>query len=195
MKHFVTFEGIDGSGKTTVSKGVYERLKKDGYNVVLTFEPTDSFVGKCVKQCVEEKCDPATTALLFIADRVEHCKKIKRWLDQGKTVLCDRYADSTYAYQGAQLEGIIESPVQWLQELSKDFIFTPEKTFLFDINSVDALKRIRDREKLLFFEREEFLKKVRLNYLRLAEEERFVVLDGKKQVDELIEECLCYILE
>ena len=195
MKHFVTFEGIDGSGKTTVSKRVYERLKKDGYNVVLTFEPTDSFVGKCVKQCVEEKCDPVTLALLFIADRVEHCKKIKKWLDQGKTVLCDRYADSTYAYQGAQLEGIVESPVQWLQELSKNFVVTPEKTFLFDINPVDALKRIRNREKLVSFEREEFLKKVRSNYLKLAEEERFVVLDGKKQVDELIEECLGHILE
>ncbi|HEC80858.1 MAG TPA: dTMP kinase, partial [Thermoplasmatales archaeon] len=131
MKYFVTFEGIDGSGKSTVSKGVYDWLKKEGLDVVLTFEPTSGFIGETVKRCVEENCSPVTTALLFIADRVEHCKKIRGWLSDGKIVLCDRYADSTYAYQGAQLEGTVDKPMEWLQDVSKNFIVTPEKTFLF----------------------------------------------------------------
>jgi len=190
MRRFVTFEGIDGSGKSTVSKGVYDRLKEMEYDVVLTFEPTDGFIGETVRRCIEENCDPVTTALLFIGDRVEHCKEIREWLNNGKIVLCDRYADSTYAYQGAQLENVVEKPMEWLQSVSKDFIILPEKTFLFDLPPKDALDRIRKRERLISFEREEFLIRVRENYLKLAKEKRFVVLDAGRQVGELVEECV-----
>ena len=117
MKHFVTFEGIDGCGKSTVSKLVFKKLKSQGYDVVLTFEPRDTWVGKCVQKCISTNTDPFVTAFAFIADRIEHCKKIRKWLDNGKTVLCDRYAESTYAYQGAQMQDLIDDPIKWLKEL------------------------------------------------------------------------------
>src|SRR4030042_4873637 len=99
MKRFVTFEGIDGSGKSTVSKLVYKQLKSKGLDVVLTVEPTDTWIGKQVKKCIASNSDPFVTAFIFIADRIEHGKQIKKWLNEGKIVLCDRYAESTYAYQ------------------------------------------------------------------------------------------------
>jgi dTMP kinase len=119
MNHFITFEGIDGSGKSTVSKYVYKELKSQGYNVVLTFEPTNTWIGKYVQQCIKTKTDPFITAYAFIADRFEHSKRIKKWLEEGKIVLCDRYVDSTYAYQGAQMEDLIKKPIKWLKELSE----------------------------------------------------------------------------
>ena len=118
MKHFVTFEGIDGSGKSTIIKTVFEKLKSNDYDVVLTFEPTNSWVGKIVQKCIMTKSDPFVTAFTFIADRVDHCKKIQKWLDSGKIVLCDRYAESTYAYQGSQMKDLVDDPIKWLQDLS-----------------------------------------------------------------------------
>ena len=82
MKKFVTFEGIDGSGKSTVSKRVYEELKRRGYSAIYTFEPTDGEIGKCAKKCIDKGADPLVIALLFVADRIEHVRKIKEWLEE-----------------------------------------------------------------------------------------------------------------
>jgi len=190
MKQFITFEGIDGSGKSTVSKVVYDKLKSDGHNVVLTYEPTDSTIGKFVQKCIKTGDDPFVTAFTFIADRIQHCKKIKQWIDDGKIVLCDRYAESTYAYQGAQLENTINNSIKWLQDLSKDRILIPERTFLFVIPPKDSLARIQNRDELIPFEQLSFLKKVHKNYLTVAKDKRFLLLDATKKIDELI--TLCY---
>ena len=105
MKQFVTFEGIDGSGKSTVSKLVYDKLKSDGYDVVLTYEPTDSTIGKYVQKCIKTGGDPFVTSFTFIADRIQHCKKIKQWLDNGTIVICDRYpSEQTGAMDSPRLE-------------------------------------------------------------------------------------------
>lgn len=189
MKRFVTFEGIDGSGKSTVSNLVFEKLKSQGYDVVLTFEPTDTWIGKCVQRCIESKTDPFVTAFSFIADRFEHCKKISKWLDQDKIVICDRYAESTYAYQGAQMQGLIKDPIKYLQELSKDRIIVPDRTFVFIIDPEESLKRIQNRDNLIPFEKISFLKKVHQNYLKLAVEKRFMKIDATKPVDEIVEIC------
>jgi dTMP kinase len=151
MKHFITFEGIDGSGKSTITKMVYEKLKKEGYDVVLTYEPTDSPIGKYVQACIKNKSDPYVTSFAFIADRVIHCIEIKKWLKEGRIILCDRYADSTYAYQGAQLESTLDDPIRWLQDLSEDLIITPDRTFLLIIEPEKALKRI-DKEYHIIFD-------------------------------------------
>jgi len=194
MKRFVTFEGIDGSGKSTVSKLVYEKLKSEGYDVVLTFEPTDSYIGKMVQKCIETNSDPFVTAFTFIADRIDHCKKIQKWLDQDKLVLCDRYAESTYAYQGAQMEDLVDNPIKWLQELSKDKILIPDRTFTFVINPEDSLSRIQNRDKLIPFEKKNFLEKVHKNYLFLSEGKRFVKVNATKSIEELTEFCYNYII-
>ncbi|HEX08732.1 MAG TPA: dTMP kinase, partial [Thermoplasmatales archaeon] len=179
MKKFVTFEGIDGSGKSTISKEVYDRLKGMGYRVILTFEPTDTELGKIVKKCIEENYDPIVTTFAFIADRIQHVKKIRKWIEENKMVLCDRYVDSTYAYQAVQLENIIENPIRWLKELHDRFILKPDLTFLCLLDVDKALERIKGRRKLISFERKDFLKKVQKNYIYLAslEKERFVLLD------------------
>lgn len=194
MKKFVTFEGIDGSGKSTVSKLVYKKLKSDGYNVVLTYEPTDTWIGKIVQDCIQTDTDPFVTAFSFIADRVEHCKKIKGWLDENKIVLCDRYAESTYAYQGAQMQDIIDNPIKWLKELSKDLILLPDTTFLFVIDPKISLNRIEIRKNLIPFERLSFLKKVHKNYLSLANESRFIKIDATKKIDEIVNHCVDKII-
>ena len=157
MKYFVTFEGIDGSGKSTLSKLVFKTLKMKGYDVIYTYEPTNTFYGKFVQKCIETNTDPYTTTFAFISDRIEHCKKIKNWLSNGKIVICDRYVDSTYAYQSAQMEGLIKNPIKWLKELSKNRIIIPDRTYLFVINPKDALERIQKRYKLIPFEKKNFL--------------------------------------
>jgi dTMP kinase len=190
MKHFVTFEGIDGSGKSTISKLISEKLRSAGYDVVWTFEPTDSMVGKYVQECVRLQSDPFATSFTFIADRIQHCKKIQQWLDKGKIVLCDRYAESTYAYQAVQLEDQVKNPLKWLQELSNSRILVPDRTFLFVIDPKTSLARIQHRIELIPFERLAFLEKVHRNYLTVSKGKRFVHLDGTKPIDELVQ--LCY---
>ncbi len=189
MNHFVTFEGIDGSGKSTILKLVYEQLKSQGYDVISTYEPTDSWMGKLVQKCIETNTDPFVTVFTFIADRIEHGKQIQSWIDDDKIVLCDRYEESTYAYQGVQLHDTIKDSVKWLKELSKNRIPVPDITFLFVIDPKKALDRIQNRDKLIPFERLSFLEQVHKNYLELAFEERFYKLDATKSIEELVLMC------
>ncbi len=195
MKHFITFEGIDGSGKSTVSKIVYQKLKNNGYDAVLTFEPTNSWIGKIVQKNIKTQSDPFKISFTFIADRVNHCKKIKKWLDEGKIVLCDRYAESTYAYQAAQMQDIISKPIKWLKELSKNHIIIPDRIFLFIIKPKDALARIKYRDELIPFEKIDFLTKVHKNYLYLSRGNRFLKLDATKKIDELVKICIDDIIK
>ncbi len=189
MKHFITFEGIDGSGKSTISKLVYKKLKSDGYDVIHTFEPTNSEIGIQVQKYIKEGADPFVTSFTFIADRILHGKQITKWLEKGKIVICDRYAESTYAYQGAQLTGIIEKPISWLQDISTNKIPIPDRTFLFIIDPEISLSRIKHRNDLIPFEKVSFLKKVHKNYLDLSVDERFLKIDATKKIEEIIKIC------
>ncbi len=194
MKQFITFEGIDGSGKSTVSKKVYEKLKKEGYNVVWTYEPTNTWLGRQVKKSIEKENDPFVTAFTFTADRIMHGKQINKWIKENKIVLCDRYAESTYAYQAVQMQGMIDEPIKWLKELAEDKIPIPDRTFLFDLKPETALSRINHREELIPFEKKEFLKKVRKNYLELCTGKRFLKVDASKKIKTLVDICYKDIL-
>lgn len=195
MKNFVTFEGIDGSGKSTVSKLVYAKMKKEKYDTILTFEPTNSWIGKMVQKCIETKSDPFITAYTFIADRFEHCKQIQKWLDLGKIVLCDRYVESTYAYQASQMHDSIDNPIKWLKELSKDRFIVPDRTFLFVIDPKKSLARIQDRENLIPFEKIDFLENVHKNYLEVSKGSRFKKIDASKKINDLVKICFDDILK
>jgi dTMP kinase len=190
MKQFVTFEGIDGSGKSTISKLVCEKLQASGYDTIWTYEPTDSTIGKFVQESIRSQSDPFITSFTFIADRILHCKQIQQWVDEGKIVLCDRYAESTYAYQAAQLESVLKNPLKWLKELSQERILLPERTFLFVIDPKTSLARIQHRTELIPFERLAFLEKVHTNYLKVSKGKRFRHLDATQPIDMLVQ--LCY---
>jgi len=194
MNRFVSFEGIDGSGKTTVIKEVSSILISKGYRVKVTREPTDSSVGKCVQHCIETQADPTVTAFTFISDRIIHGKQILEWLEHYDIILCDRYAESTYAYQGSQLHEHMENPIHWLKELSKNRFPLPDQVFLFDIQPEQAMKRIQGREELIPFEKVSFLSKVRKQYLDLAKDDRFVIIDASHSLDTIIKQCIKEII-
>ncbi|KAA0015223.1 MAG: dTMP kinase [Thermoplasmata archaeon] len=181
----ITFEGIDGSGKTTIAKMLYEKLKN---KAILTAEPTKTWIGEAVNRAIEERKDAKTIALLFIADRNEHTIAIKKWLNEGKIVLCDRYIDSTFAYQKEHLK--MEHAEQWLYEIHKPFLTKPDITFLFVISPEEAIERIKGR-KLIMYEDTNFLEKVQKNYLEIAkmEEERFIIINAEKSKEEILKEC------
>ena len=189
MKRFITFEGIDGSGKTTILHLVAEKLRKNEYDIIETAEPTDTWLGENVRRCIEQNADPFITTFTFIMDRMQHGKRINQWLKDKKIVLCDRYIDSTYAYQSVQLQKYMDQPIKWLKELSSN-IPMPDRTFLFILNPEKALERIQSRGKLIPFEKTSFLTKVQENYRKLAgESKRFMIIDAAKTIDEIVDIC------
>ncbi len=180
---FVTFEGIDGSGKTTVSRLVTESLRAKGHTVYLTSEPTKTWLGDAVRHACADDVGAIAESFLFLADRAAHLTDIRAHLEKGELVLCDRYADSTYAYQGARLEGLLKDPIRFLQRASESWVLRPDLTILLRIPAELARKRIEGRPNLIRFEDLAFLKKVAANYDRLARSRRFVVLDGARSAD------------
>lgn len=185
LRGFVTFEGIDGSGKTTVSRRVTERLAARGEKTHITEEPTRLWTGEAVRRAYKDDVGPIAEAFLFLADRAAHQEEIRRYLDAGALVLCDRYADSTYAYQGARLAGVLEDPVSFLQRITRPWVLEPNLTFLLRIDPEVALGRISGRPEHVRFEESAFLRKVAKNYDALAKARRFVVLDARKDAETL----------
>ena len=191
---FIVFEGIDGSGKTTQSKLLFELFSKEGKQVIWTKEPTDGDIGSLLTNKYLKEVDlPIVDALLFAADREEHLKDmVIPALNQGKIVISDRYYHSTLAYQQAQgLE------LKWLLELNKNFI-KPNLTIIIDLEPEIAIERIEkdkkrkieDRKK---FEKLEFLKKVRKNFLdlpKVLKDEKIVVIDGNEEKEKVFEAIL-----
>ncbi len=198
---FITFEGIDGCGKTSVAEAIFQQLKVEGRDVILTQEPTKSWLGDAVKRSISEDHPALTEAFLFMADRATHSKEIFGWLDEGKTVLCDRYADSTVCYQAASLalQGFEVDPFEWLKDISDFYALRPDATYVLDIEPEAALERIQSRDKITKFERLDFLRMVRQNFLKLGlKEERIEVVDAApplKAVAEQIGAMIAAILD
>ena len=175
MGKFIVFEGIDGAGKSTQAKLLGKWFEERGYEVVLTKEPTDTAFGKLIRKLVltggrEGIIDGArisheAEALLFAADRAEHVHKlIKPALEGGKVVISDRYFYSSLAYQWAR--GL---DLDWLIDLNR-FAIKPDLVILLDLPVKESMKRIGSRSiKTEFDKIVELQKKVRENYLKLAE--------------------------
>ncbi|MCX6651280.1 MAG: dTMP kinase [Methanomassiliicoccales archaeon] len=189
MGAFIVLEGIDGTGKSTLSKKLKTWLEADGRNVVLTAEPTTDWLGMAVRRANEENLDPRTESLLFTADRCQHTIKISEWLKEGKTVVCDRYYGSTVAYQGAALEAEMgDNALAWLLNLNGPVVRHPDVTILLTVDPEKAMKRVGNRGELSKFERGEYLKKVQENYLVLAEEAGWTVIDSSGTIAEVFKE-------
>jgi dTMP kinase len=185
---FITFEGIDGSGKSTVAGMVKRRLASIGFDVVLTREPTDSWLGEAAKRSSGRNGNPFTDLFLFMADRADHTDRIKAWLKNGRTVLCDRYLDSTVAYQGATMQPYLgRNALNWLQDIHEASSIRPDITFFLRLDPETAMGRISGRSRRIKFEHEGFLRKVDKNYAIIARrEKRFVTIDASLPVEEVV---------
>ncbi|MEF9920208.1 MAG: dTMP kinase [Erysipelotrichaceae bacterium] len=146
---FITFEGNDGSGKTTISKGVYEKMKKAGYPVIYTREPGGIRIAEQIREVILNpeniEMDARTEALLYAASRRQHLvEKVLPALADGKIVLCDRFVDSSLAYQGVGRNlGIDE--VYKINEFAIEG-HLPDATIFLQLSAEDGLKRIENRE-------------------------------------------------
>jgi len=185
----VTIEGIDGSGKSTLMKGLLEELKD--INPVFTREPGATWIGEQVRRGIKERINPIAEAFLFVADHAAHLDTvIKPALKEGRTVISDRYTDSRYAYQSETLRGYIEEPQKWLEEIHNKWTVIPDITFLLVVPVEESLKRIKaQRTDKEHFECRSVLENVQKNYLKLAEKDpvRFVIIDAKKNPDEILD--------
>ena len=171
---FITFEGIEGSGKTTQNHKCAEFLKTLGYDVVQTREPGGTALGAKLRQLILDPeqafAHPQTEILLFYADRLEHVAQvIKPALAKGQIVLCDRYIDSTRAYQ----IGGRKMPADFIESLNAQIDLMPDLTVLFDLDPQEGIRRAAKRAALDRFEHEAlaFHQAVRDTYLSLAHQE------------------------
>lgn len=187
---FIVFEGADGAGKSSLSKRVAEELTAKGIEVVLTAEPTHEGIGAFIRSGGAGDISQRTEALLFVADRNDHTEKIKEMVSEGKVVLCDRYFASTVAYQSAKLDGDA-SDREWLIGINREFIDIPEAIILLDIDPKVGMDRVGVRgEEISKFERLDFQNQVRENYLLLAKEFGFDVIDASQMQDQVFAEAM-----
>jgi len=204
---FITFEGIEGCGKTTQVRHLTAYLEGKHLPFLLTREPGGTAIGDRIRQILlsseNSRMEPVTEFFLYVAARAQHVAQIVLpALRDGKTVLCDRFADATLAYQGNG-RGL---NLAWLEEIHERFLkgLKPDLTFLLDLPVEEGLRRAWKRMenqavKEDRFEKEAlaFHRRVREGYLLLARKEpkRIVVLDGMKDEQSLHREILTRLPE
>ena len=192
---FITLEGVDGAGKSTHIPFIAELMtQKSGDKVIVTREPGGTTLGESLRSLLlHENMHPETETLLMFASRREHLDKvIFPALNCGHWVLCDRFTDSTYAYQhGGRLlpEAKIQQLETWVQG-----VFEPDLTILFDVPVEISSQRLEDSRSPDRFEKEKasFFERVRTNYLERAAlfPERYVIIDSRQSIDVIQTELL-----
>lgn len=185
----VTFEGIEGSGKTTQVELLCAYLRESGYRVVRTREPGGTALGEALRKVLLQKdlrVLPLSELLIFMAVRSQHMEEvITPALARGEVVICDRFVDATYAYQGYG-RGVDLGIIATLNRLVTKGV-TPNLTILLDCDVETGLKRkLVDCSQPDRFEQEEaaFHEQIKRGYLKLAEEDekRFFVFNGKQDI-------------
>lgn len=189
---FISFEGIEGSGKTKQSRLLYEYLRKSGYKVILTGEPGGTQIGLKIRDLLlsveNRKMTPVSELLLYNASRAQHIKEvILPALKKGFIVITDRFIDSTKAYQGYG-RGIDLKLIEFLEKIVTEDI-RPDLTLLLDLDVKIGLKRNRGINKTDRLELEDvkFHKRVREGYLKIAakELERIKLIDATDSIEEI----------
>lgn len=198
---FITFEGPEGSGKTSVSSYVVKELLLRGYDVVSTREPGGIEIAEEIRHVILDpkntKMDVRTEALLYAASRRQHLiERVRPALAENKVVICDRFIDSSLAYQGhARNIGIDE--VLKINEFAIEGLF-PDLTIYFDIDAQAGLKRIKNRNFLDRLDQEDisFHNKVVEGYAIVNEmfKDRIQKIDASQSLDEVREKTLELIL-
>lgn len=197
---FITLEGIDGAGKSTHMEWLRSFIEARGIRVTLTREPGGTPLGERLRELLldpEQSLHPETEALLMFAARREHLDKvILPALDRGEWVVCDRFSDASFAYQGGG-SGVtrdkLERLEQWVQQALQ-----PDLTLYFDIPVQTAKERLSGVREADRFEKEQeaFFRRVRAAYLaRVAESpQRIRIIDGNLSIPEIKKELEQYIL-
>ncbi|MDR2828044.1 MAG: dTMP kinase [Acholeplasmatales bacterium] len=188
---FITFEGGEGSGKTTIINNLHQFLLSLGREVVLTREPGGTRISEEIRNIIlnPENTDitSATESILYAASRAQHIELvIKPALDALKIVICDRFLDSSYAYQ-AYARKLGMAFVKKVNTYALPYV--PSLTFYIDLTPQIGLGRIQNRSKRdrLDVEKIDFHNEVRKGYLKLAKKfkKRYVVIDGTKSIEEI----------
>lgn len=201
---FISIEGPEGSGKTSVINAVVDRLVKEGYPIVFTREPGGTPIAEAIRSVILDKkntaLDPRAEALLYAASRRQHLvEKVWPSLKEGQIVLCDRFIDSSLAYQGGGRDLGVEAILN-INLFATEGVF-PDLTLLFDIEPELGLQRInasRKREiNRLDLEKLSFHHKVRSTFLTLAKQDpkRFVIIDAAQAFDQVFEQAYQVILK
>ncbi|WP_205507967.1 dTMP kinase [Longitalea arenae] len=187
---FIALEGIDGSGKSTQTKLLMEQLAGQGHKVYSTFEPTDNTIGKLIRDILKgnAKADHRVIAGLFVADRLDHLLNetygIVKKLEEGYTVICDRYCFSSYAYQGAHMN------MDWVIQANamSAGILRPDVNIFIDVSPEISMQRLHsNRDNIELFETLENLQLVRAKYMeafeKLSAVENIFIVDGNRRPD------------
>ncbi|MFN3135058.1 MAG: dTMP kinase [Candidatus Kryptonium sp.] len=199
---FITFEGVDLCGKTTQAEILVKRLKNSGFDVVFLREPGGTKISELIRNILldsqNKEMAPITELFLFSASRAQLVREvIIPSINSGKIVVCDRFYDSTLAYQGYG-RGIEIEKIKIVNELASGGL-APDLTFLIDI-PVDEIYK-RKKEKYGNFDRMEssgieFYERVRRGYLEIAKaSDRFFIIDGKKKIDEISDQIWAIVSE
>lgn len=198
---FITLEGIEGVGKTTHIGFIASRVKTLGHEVLVTREPGGTRAGESIREILlhgkNMQIDAVTELLLIFAARAQHLQEVVRpALAAGIYVLCDRFTDATYAYQGGG-RGIAQSEIQILEKLVQQGL-QPDLTLLFDASVRTGLARANKRSEADRFETEtvSFFERVRLSYLERASKhpKRFRIIDAEQPISS-IEQHISSVLE
>jgi len=187
---FITIEGIEGVGKTTNIEFIEKLLRDAGKEIVMTREPGGTSLGEDVRELLlghkHDGMSRDAELLLMFAARAEHLDKVVvPALDDKKWVLCDRFTDATYAYQGGG-RGFNTAPIEVLENLVQDDL-RPDLTLLLDVSVEIGLDRAGKRSEPDRFEKEkhDFFERVRQTYLQRAkaDPERMVIIDASQSLD------------
>lgn len=202
---FITFEGIDGSGKSTQLRLLADDLRFRGFNVLVTQQPGGTPLGRRLREAfldTEENIAPMAELLLFAADRAQHVEfLVKPALAEGKIVISDRYSDATTAYQGAG-RGFDAKTIKQVIQLATGGL-KPDLTLFFDLPIETGLQRTHKRDEMgelknrLDKENSDFYKRVRAAYHEVIAKEpkRFRIIDATKSVEEVHAEALQILLK
>lgn len=200
---FITLEGPEGSGKTTAVEAAVKKLEEMGYQIVRTREPGGTPISEQIRNVILDKAntsmDGRTEALLYAASRRQHLvEKVWPALKEGKIVICDRYLDSSLAYQGGA-RGLGVEEVLNINLFATENTF-PDLTLLFDLDPRLGLERINSNSSRevnrLDLEKLEFHDKVRQSFLELAKRypDRYVIIDASKPREDVAKATLDTIL-
>ena len=199
---FITLEGPEGAGKTTNRAYLAEKLEAQGFQVALTREPGGTALAEQIRDILlaphDEKMSVDTELLLMFAARAQHLAQvILPALEQGKIVICDRFTDATYAYQGGG-RGLDCSRIALLEQFVQGDL-RPDITLLFDLPVADGMARAVARGKLDRFEQEQqdFFEAVRQSYLQRAQDdpERFRMVNAQQALADVQESLDMHLLE